>query len=258
MKNTTRLAYRIRARVDRIYAARKRTAIDLLNRFAGLVERPYLSMSWGKDSVVTFVLANQVFDDLRVVWANGGKWDEWPDTERVKNLMCERFDIQLIEVQSESVIERYRRVGYFYTSPPQTAAERQSHKQYNDSFRQAIASVTEDCDGNICGLRAGESSGRYALFQYRGPIYRRNYEDKLVCCPVWNWTAEDIWTFHAEYDLPYNELYDCPLIERGRLRNGGLFGGTGLNYGAYRIVKMLYPDLFNEFALEFPEIRQYS
>jgi len=257
MNDSERETYRLRAQVDKLYQLRKRKALELLRKFADLVVNPYFSMSWGKDSVVAYCLAREIFPHIRVVYVNCGEFDEWPDTPRVKQILAKRFEIPLVEVQAESVIESFRRVGYWYPPPAKAPEEAESDRLYSQSFFDAIASVTADCDGNIMGLRAEESAGRSALFEFRGPIYYRQYDRKHVCCPVHDWTSEDIWTFHVENDLPYNELYDCPLIERGRLRNGAMFGGTSHNYGTIKVVKMLYPGLFNRFAAEFPETRAY-
>lgn len=257
MKETEKLAYQLRARADKLYQLRKKKAHDLLRQFATLVERPYFSMSWGKDSVIAYCLVREIWSDIRVVYVNCGEFDEWPDTERVKKILCGRFNINLVEVKAESVIEGFRRVGYWYPPPAKTEEERLSDQMYSDSFFDAIASVTKDCDGFIMGLRAEESSGRESLFTHRGPIYYRRKDHRYVCCPLHDWSTEDIWTFHVEYNLPYNELYDCPAVEKRRRRNGAMFGGTGSARGGMKIAKRLYPELFNRFAAEFPEVRCY-
>ena len=265
MNDIERETYLLRAKVDRLYQLRKEEALCLLKQFSELVIRPYLSMSWGKDSIVAYSLVRRVFPDIRVVYVNCGEFDEWPDTLRVKTLMCDRFGIDLVEVQAESVVQCFRRVGYWYPPPAKTDQEHASDTLYSDSFLNAIDLVTGDCDGNIMGLRAEESAGRASLFTYRGPIYYRHGNGnagakcgRYVCCPLHDWTTDNIWTYHAEFDLPYNELYDCPGVEPRRRRNGAMFGGTGAERGGLQTAKRLYPDLFNHFAAEFPAVRCYT
>jgi len=71
------------------------------------------------------------------------------------------------------------------------------------------------CAGLI-GIRAGESLNRYrtvAVFEKRmhgGKRFTTFIGDSLYnIYPIYDWTTEDIWTFHAKFPkLPSNQIYD--------------------------------------------------
>lgn len=248
------LYYRPRAHFEE-YQAKKRSALQLLRRFAGKVSAPYLSMSFGKDSTVALALMAMVFDRVQCVYVNCGEFDEWPDTARVRREIESRFPVSVVEVPAQSVVECYRRVGYYYITA-NSKAEKQADREYAASFISAISEATSANDGFVMGLRADESPARRSLFRYRGPLYHRKSDAKLVCCPLHNWTVDDVWTFTVEYDLPYNELYDyvgLTPMEPGQLRNGAMFAYPR----SLRLVRDLYPELFYRFQREFPNVLDF-
>jgi len=67
---------------------------------------------------------------------------------------------------------------------------------------------------SFVGIRTRESLNRWRTI---GAGVKRSYDNKCyttvdnnVCniFPIYDWTAEDIWTFHGKTNLPYNKLYD--------------------------------------------------
>jgi predicted phosphoadenosine phosphosulfate sulfurtransferase len=65
------------------------------------------------------------------------------------------------------------------------------------------------------GIRTSESLNRYRTIfsdrkrSYEGRCYTTLVSDS-VCnvYPIYDWSTEDIWTFHGKTGLPYNKLYD--------------------------------------------------
>lgn len=61
-------------------------------------------------------------------------------------------------------------------------------------------------DGVALGLRTEESKGRLWLARTKGPIYKLGHT--LMCCPILEWTAEEVLGFVlAEDRLPLNPVY---------------------------------------------------
>lgn len=75
-------------------------------------------------------------------------------------------------------------------------------------------------EGMLCaslvGIRASESLNRQRTIWQRAD--RRTFDDKpwttwmdrgvFNCYPLYDWSVEDVWTYHARTGKPYNTLYD--------------------------------------------------
>jgi 3'-phosphoadenosine 5'-phosphosulfate sulfotransferase (PAPS reductase)/FAD synthetase len=221
-----------------------------------------LSVSWGKDSLVMAHLAKDL--SLPHVWLYAGEFDDWPDTERVAREFCERWPTVTHKVECTSVVKCYRSTGGFYVfaeSPGQKKADR----LYSDSFVETITKAIKDvgCRGSFIGLRAEESRGRLRLLRFRGQSLYSKTHQLWECFPLAWWTGRDIWAYIFSNDIPYSRMYDL-YPDRERARNGAMFaatvpnvGGVDTYFGQFALIKRHYPELFNRFAAEFPEVRCY-
>ena len=68
---------------------------------AGLeqMKRPMISMSFGKDSVVMSHLILAVAPSMPVVYERCQDFNEWPDTQRVKEDFLKRFPCEYHEIE---------------------------------------------------------------------------------------------------------------------------------------------------------------
>ena len=112
-------------------------------------------------------------------------------------------------------------------------------------------------DGAFIGVRREESNNRQRLFAMRGVLYYADTRKLWACYPLAHWTARDVWAYTVIHKLPYNELYDLAPEGRERARNGAMFGTRSARYGRLKFLQQVYPDWFNRFAAEFPEVRSY-
>jgi hypothetical protein len=67
-------------------------------------------------------------------------------------------------------------------------------------------------DLTVLGTRAEESQQRrrWLLAHAAGNagLYRVRSGTGLRCCPIWEWSADDVWALIAGWRLPYNRAYD--------------------------------------------------
>jgi len=113
-------------------------------------------------------------------------------------------------------------------------------------------------DGIAYGLRAEESRGREMHAQTRGAIFRYKRDGLWGCQPIHDWIYNDVWAFIISNDLPYcgvyDKMWDMPEEDQ---RLSYWAGETKRRWGRWAFLKRNYPDLFNRFAAEFPEVRCY-
>jgi 3'-phosphoadenosine 5'-phosphosulfate sulfotransferase (PAPS reductase)/FAD synthetase len=209
-------------------------------------------------------MAVMIKPGIDVIYVRCGEFDDWPDTDRVMNEFANRFPVTIHTVQSMSIVDCYRQVGHFYIFA-ETEEEKRADAEYEKSFFRSITGKANElgCDCALIGLRQEESKRRRILLRSRGnDIFTKRHNIREVF-PLSEWTGMDVWAYIFTNNLPYLNLYDL-ATDRERARNGPMFAaniqrrGSELHYaGQLSLLKRMYPDLFNRFAVEFPELRLY-
>jgi phosphoadenosine phosphosulfate reductase len=231
-------------------------SLALVEQAGQVMRRPYISMSFGKDSTVMTHLLLTVLPDAPVIYIDCGTFDEWPDTPRVKTEFLARYPCRLIEITGSSIIDYYRQAGIAYTQEAEeTPAARRAQRAYGASLGRLIAQEAQrlNCDGGFIGMRR-ESANRQRLFNQCGPLYFAQERQLWTCCPLAAWSARDVWAYIVQHDLPYNELYDIHPRGRELARNGAMLGTRLAGQGRLAWLKQMYPAWWNLFVAEFPEI----
>jgi len=259
MDETEQNQYLLWAKLDR-FSRKIREAERNIAKGFDYMEKPYISMSFGKDSLVMADIILNRYPSTPLMYVNCGKYDEWPDTLRVKEAFLERHaGIEFIELGGPSIWEYYQRVGLYIQDEETTREARIAQREYAESLGKVLdrEAKKRGFDGTFIGMRSEESYIRSRLFAMRGEIYFASVREQWVCCPLARWNGKDIWAYIVSANLPYNELYDMAPEGRELARNGAMFGTRSMRYGRLVFLKRMYPDLFNEFAAEFPEVRAY-
>jgi 3'-phosphoadenosine 5'-phosphosulfate sulfotransferase (PAPS reductase)/FAD synthetase len=236
-------------------------SLHIIDSGLNRIRSPYISMSFGKDSIVmSHLIWSHYPGTSPMMYVNCGEFDEWPDTPRVKSEFLALFpSCTFIELSAPSIWEFYKSVGFYIQDEETTPETRQAQRKYAASLGKVLDSEANrrGYDGSFIGLRAEESHTRYRLFAMRGNLYYAKTRDEWTCCPLEKWTSKDIWAYIVTNSLPYNELYDLAPEGRELARNGAMFGTRSARYGRLVFFKHVYPDLFNRFADQFPEARAY-
>ena len=223
------------------------------------IDCPYASLSFGKDSIVMVHLLLSINPHLPVMYVNCGEWDEWPDTPRVKREFLKQFPCNFIELRGPSIVEAYRAAGFYIQEQEDSKDARKVESLYSKSLAEILTAAARwhGFDGAFIGLRKEESYGRAKLFQARGALYFAETRQAWACHPIIHLTARDVWAYIIKHDLPYNELYDLDPRGREIARNGAMFGTRSKYLDRMAFLRQMYPDWFNRFAAEFPEVRCY-
>jgi phosphoadenosine phosphosulfate reductase len=137
--------------------------------------------------------------------------------------------------------------------------------------------------GELWGVRAKESRGRRILYandlrdevtrschgccptpaqqrETHGGITRRK-NLTISYGPVWNWTTDDIWGYHARHQLPINPVYQklrslgAPehMLRVGQVLNGDIVATSQVTW-----LKRGWPSLFEELAAALPRVRELA
>ncbi len=209
--------------------------------------RPYIAFSSGKDSVVVAALVHAIAPNVELYWSDDEL--EYPETVEYMTSLKEIAGPQLTITLGYALHARWFwpwRDKPFYREP-------------------LLGSLSIECavddwlgeqgyDLTFLGTRASESKRRKAWLTYAHVEFGSSYPVKAGtgrrCCPIWDWTEDDVWALIAGWKLAYNPVYDVlagmgtprerqrvgplPLTSRSILEEGwpDILGRLEIRYGA--------------------------
>jgi 3'-phosphoadenosine 5'-phosphosulfate sulfotransferase (PAPS reductase)/FAD synthetase len=243
------------------YKRQVRRSLEIITESEAVMHRPYASMSFGKDSTVMVHLLLTVRPDITVMYVDCGKWDEWPDTPRVKHELLAIVDCpNFVELRGPSIMEAYLKSGFYIQDEEHSRETKKAQRDYGQSLAAILDAEAKrrGFNGVYMGIRKEECDNRKRLFAMRGYLYYARTREAWTCHPLMHWTARDIWAYIVQHNLPYNELYDLDPRGRELARNGAMFGSRTARYGRLIFIRQIYPELFGEFTTHFPEITRWT
>ena len=240
----------IQRKVDLLHAKipafKKKVAASLELIRTCAANKMYVAVSGGKDSTVMLDLVRKVTPTTPAIFSD----DEWmlPETQE-----------HLEQITNLTRIAAPAWHSYFFISNKKKRDDiRWIEGSANNSMQTYAKQQGHDCA--MIGLRKEESSKRR--------IHIRVYGDKFVtnagitqCYPLANWTVDDVWAYIRSNGIEYNHAYNkmsAMGIPRDEQRVGPFAVEAVIGYGQLVILKKGWPDLYNKFASEFPEVREWN
>lgn len=196
-----------------------------------------VSMSGGKDSTVIYHLAHKVAAErgrlpLKVFWLD--QEAEWQATEDYMRSIMYRDDVVpcwfQIPFRLTNSLSFKDNFLYCWDKSKEDVWIRQQDAigikenplPERDRFKSLISLLPSTCDcsgkehvGVLVGMRAEENTVRrmammHAKSQYKGITWcRKTEKNTRVFWPIYDFSANDVWTCIAKNGLPYNRIYDA-------------------------------------------------
>lgn len=178
----------------------------------------YVSVSWGKDSVVLAHLAWRAGVTAPLCWVNYAKF---------ANPHC------------VLVRDAYLRI-WVSTYHEEIAASggRWCDADYDVAFDRVAARFGSR---RASGIRADESSSR-RMRALRGATWGTS------TAPLLRWTSRDIFAYAHREGLPLHPVYAMSMggsLDRGSLRTDAVGGKTGLGFGRAEWERRYYPEIWH-------------
>lgn len=221
-----------------------------------VMQKPYLSCSWGKDSVLTLWLVRQVNESIPVVFMDSGY--AFPETYQLRDRLLAEWNIQnYIEIPPNidyfDLCQIYGLPGIDRTDATQKKVVDLLKKNKANSWAQG-----HGYDGHFWGLRADESRGRRVLLRKNGLLYQGK-TGLWRCSPIGWLSTREVWDIIFEQEIPYSGIYDrTQLIPREKIRNSGWLTTDGAADGRIVWLKRHYPELYFRLVAEFPQVKSYT
>jgi phosphoadenosine phosphosulfate reductase len=224
----------------------------------------YVAYSSGIDSLVMLDLIWQSGACVPVLWGDDA-WD-YPETLDFLTATERRYGFHLTRIRSlnpwrDWCVEMDR--PDLCEDPAALSAWHNPHA-WNDTWHSLTRDApSHDYSGVFLGLLAKESRSRnYALRGGLKPLYQVKSEGGMWhCSPLAAWDKRDVWAYVVSRNLPYNPVYDklaalgVPLERR---RVAALTCFRVMQYGSVTAIRQGWPDLYNELASTFANVRSYA
>lgn len=239
-------AGRLHARLP-LHRRRRDFALEGIAAMRRVAPRSYLSLSWGKQSIVLAHMLYQVEPSLPMYFlASGESWLIHNYAEVIEQFTA-RWPIQLHIVQTDHVFDGQ---GLDW------AASRAAGKRDLQTMCDPA-----DWEGWYWGLAKMESKGRRFTLsaRYDGQphpsIYRYSGEwatGKYRCCPLMHWGLLDLAAYIAEHDIPLLDAYHTHGLGT---RTTARVTGMTADYAGVSAIKQTSLEAFNRLCARFPELR---
>lgn len=182
----------------------------------------FVSVSWGKDSVVALHLALRAAPAIRVAWFPAGSIEN-PDCVRVRDAFLACHPCAYSEIEAGLSSDEWdRTVGH-------------------DGAQREFVRASKGFGGRyLCGVRAEESGMRKLSMRLHGR------STGTSCRPIGWWSHVDVFAYLAKHDLPIHPAYACLMggaLERHRIRVGTIGGHGGTGHGRREWERRYYPEM---------------
>lgn len=211
-------------------------------------------VSGGKDSTVLAHLVASA--DPTVPWVSEKDDMDYPGERDYVDQLAARCSSPLTIVSPAfSVWERFAAIA------PTLGAWEDIHGRATQFSQAAFYDVVEAATAGrsiLLGLRAEESRGRAMNRYSRGLTYAKR-SGQVVCQPIADWTALDVYAYAALHDLPLLPIYHCVALmhrdEPGRIRKSWWVGGSANATGHVRWLAHYWPSLYTKLIRVMPHAR---
>lgn len=234
---------------------------ELVYRALSEHNKPYLSLSTGKDSLCLLDLVYRQNPDVMVMHNDSGV--ELPESLGIVKLIEKNWGINVKIIRTEVDVfqlfkEDFAMRGLGFDMPSE------NDKIVDIAMKNLIRDWTkaEAYNLNFMGLRKQESKARRALLCKMGSYFYCKQNAIWECMPLADWKKEDVWAYifshHPLENLIHPAYYKDKLVkDPGDIRIGWWCGRIALTEGHVLWLKLYYPDLYSKLKKEFPDIVTY-
>ena len=200
---------------------KEKKALEVIKKSLSEYNKPFISWSGGKDSIVVMHLVHRIDDSIPLIFADTGV--NHPSVREVK---------KHYENEAKTIISTKKQRQYSFwdivdkygwpVGARSTGSNKPVVKCCDLLKKQPMADMTKKYDLEFNGLTAYESWTRYCRIKADGNykfVKSRGENGRQVCMPIAWWHTGDVWDYIEKYNLTVPEIYSQEIegfTKRGR------------------------------------------
>lgn len=225
-------------------------ANNIIEEMLSKCNNSYIAFSTGKDSTVVLDLVMKQNKNISIVYFDADA--KFPECEDVLQYY-ENKGLKLIRFKTEPLIETIKKYGFNNSKIEYYTMQSTVYKPIKRMLKKY------KYDGVFLGLRAEESFDRKRMLKIHGILFYQKRDKIWECNPIGWWTKDDVWQYIDYHNCYYNKIYDKNAFQkREDMRVSYCYGETFRTCGRIVFLKHYYPNIYNKFVKEIPEISQYA
>ena len=220
-----------------------------------MCERPYISVSGGKDSTAMACVVASVRPGLPMVHVCSEL--DLPDNCAVVHELARRLGSPLILATPEH--DPWEWIASFDGDITDQANDSRSDADKLFFFEPLERVVREHgFDGHAMGLRKDESVHRLRNRMRNGLVYRHQGLGRAVCTPIADWPARWVLATICAHDMPLSPIYGLAQLapDPEKIREGWWLPGKASRWGQAVWLRYYYRDIWQRLIAVRPELRR--
>lgn len=218
-------------------------------------ERPYLSISGGKDSVAMLAVVDAVARETGVdfpLWAHVSD-ASFPGTIETlqtcaqitgRELILDQSPVSAFDVERDTdALKPFGKQGYFFDAI----------RAFQTNYKPDLVFV---------GVRAAESRRRARACNVHGHLFRSSVTGPpiWVCYPLVWWSVEDVCACIVDHGLPFHPIYSMRSADGDArsIRLGYITARDLMHKGTIAFIRANYPAIYTLLVSKFPDMRAYT
>lgn len=220
-----------------------------------------LNFSGGKDSTVLADLLSRCDWHGKGMYFKYSEYENPEENDKQAEWACQNYGYDIQKLKCYGSYDAWKEVGHFFVAP-RTQREKVAAQKCKSGFKKVSTNFMNKngLQNEFMGLCKDESNSRRISLSMRGSLYFTKARAGYTCCPLADWTAQDIWAYIVSHNLPYLSIYDIPYYSREKIRNELtiIYCPVLLLHGEFLQYRLAYPELYAKLQKEFPEVREYA
>lgn len=215
-------------------------ALDSLLQFFSITKKPYLALSWGKQSIIVAHMVYRIRPETPMLFLRSWESFHLHDFESVSRDFMQRWPINYVECFRDNV--------------SWNTWTWQETRDYGSNDLQSVGDNCPDWDGVIMGLSKDESKARRITTSLNTTEWRSIFKYKsgnFRCTPIQDWRKNDLAAYLHKYQIPVLTAYKIDGLEarttaritRDNAEMNGLKVLKERNITGYNLIVKRFPEL---------------
>lgn len=239
---------------SKTYKKRLSESIDFVNRFLDLGVKSYVGWSCGKDSTVLAHLVNYLYPNYPIVSEKDDL--DFPDEIEYLQSVSNKFGFNSCVISPDVKLWDIL-VNHDFNEDIHSKGTSFSDDYFYGLLRKHQSE--HEYKGVFLGLRASESKGRLINAKVNRYIYYNQEWRQIVCQPLMNWSAQDVFAYLFANDVPILSVYFKTAFHDSpeQIRKSWILPSHQASLGQAQWIKHYYPEIFLRLSMIDPKIRAY-